>query len=335
MERITIVGMGPIGASIGLALKRAQLRNTEVVGSSGDRQTLMAVSKMGAVDETTGNLRSAVDGARLLILDTPLTDTRDLLEALGPVLEDGCVVTDTSSTKIRVIEWAEQFLPRGIAFVGGNPLVKSSLNSLEDADPDIFRGIDYCIIPAKSANQQAVRTTVDMVEALGAKPLFLDAHEHDSYSTAMAYLPMVVSAAFVTATAGSNGWREMHRLAASEFRELSHLASNDPQDNEVASRANPEALVHWLDRMITELYAYRNQIKDGSEELLDSFIKAWEARARWEANVVVEDEEGDRLPSSGEVIAMGLVGGRMVDRYRQMKGDQEKKKKTWKYLKTS
>lgn len=334
MDRITIVGIGSIGASIGLALKRAKLTNLEVVGSSGNGKALSAVSKMGAVDTTTGNLRSAIANAGLVILDAPVGETQELLEAIGPVLEEGCVVTDTSPTKVPLMNWADENLPRGVSFVGGRPLPKSVPADIEEADPSIFEDTDYCIIPSKSADQAAVRTVVGLVEKLQAKPLFLDAHEHDSYAAAMTYLPIVMSSAFVTATAGSASWREMHRLATSEFRDFSSLASNDPQDNRDASLANPKTLVHWLDRLITVLYGFRNQINDNSEGLFDSFINAWEAHAKWESGAVgSDDEEGRaRIPTAGESMATFMMGGRLAERYREYTARDNKKKAGWKYL---
>ena len=332
MDRITIVGMGPIGASIGLALKRARLSDLEIVGTSGNRQALSAASKIGAVDSTSNHLRSAVEDADLVLLDSHVNETKDFLEAIGPVLKDGCIVTDTVATKVQVLEWAEKFLPDRVSFVGGRPLPKTLPAQVEDADPSIFEDTEYCIIPSTSADTASVRAVVGLVERLRAKPLFLGAHEHDSYAAAMTYLPIVMSSAFVTATAGSEGWKEMHRLAAAEFRDFSSLASNDPQDNQEASLANPEALVHWVDQLITVLYAYRNQIKDRSDKLLDSYIAAWEAHARWEAGAAGEDEDQVRVPTAGDSMAAFMVGGRLADRYREYTERGKKKKSGWKYL---
>ncbi len=111
----------------------------------------------------------------------------------------------------------------------------------------------------------------------------------------------------------------MHRLAAFEFGEASRYAGNDPLDNELASRASPEELVHWLDKMIATLYSYRNQIKEDSEGLLDAFIKAWEARARWKADAVVSSD-APGLPSAGATIASSMFGDRLVNRMREISG---------------
>ena len=322
MERITIVDIGPVGASIGLAIKRVGDKDTEVVGTSRDRAILSAAEKMGAVDKTSYTLGSAVSGANLVILDASLSDMRELLEAIGPILADGCVVTDTGSLKASVIEWAEQLLPPEVSFVGGHPLYKVQLREIGDADAAVFNGTRYCVIPAGSADRRSVRMVVNLVEALGAQPLFMSAQEHDSYAAAMSNLPRVLSSAFVNATAGTAGWRDMHRLAASEFDDMSRLASDDPLDTELACFANPDAVVHWLDQLITELYSYRNQIKAGGDGLVDTLVKAWEARARWEAGAVGAEDQAE-VPTAGESLATMFFGSRLVKRYQERQGGDD------------
>jgi|TARA_Y100000310_G_scaffold338615_1_gene428731 prephenate dehydrogenase len=313
LERITIIGIGPIGASIGLALMRRKLNNTEIVVSTGDRKAMDTISKIGAANRTDGNLRSAVSGAQLVVLDAPIGELHELLEAIGPILDTGAVVTDTGPTKTPMLRWAEQYVRDGAAYVGGRPLVKRAPNTIENADATIFQGANYTVTPAKTADATSIRTVVGMVEALGSKPLFLDPAEHDSYAAAMQYLPMVISSAFTTTTAGSDGWREMHLLADDGFDRFSQLAANDPMDNEAYSLASPETLVHWLDQMILELYSYRNDIADKNPELLEKFVAAWEMRARWEADAVLP-REGRDLPSARDSMATAFFGQKLADR---------------------
>lgn len=330
MDRITILGMGPIGASIGLALKQAGLTDTEVVGTDSDRKALSHASRIGAVDRVTGNIRSALNAAQLVILDMPLADIKDVLEAIGPILAEGCVVTDTGIAKVQVMEWARSYLPPGTSFVGGRPLPRQAVTTLDDADAALFAGTEYCVIPAESAPPEAVKTVVGLVEKLGARPLFLDAHEHDSYTAAVTVLPLVLSSALVNTTAGSASWREVSRVAGPEFQEASRLAAGDPRDIASACLGHRDALVYWLDRMIAELHSVREQIKQGDDDLLDTFIRAFEERAKWQAGAVVE-EAGSELPSSSQTMAGLVFGGRLVERYRQITSASQRPQ--WKYRK--
>jgi prephenate dehydrogenase len=256
---------------------------------------------------------------------------RELMEAIGPVLDEGAVVTDTCATKTPVIKWAETYIRSDVDFVGGHPLPKRVPNSVESADPSIFADTRYTITPGKTADESSIRTVVGLVEALGSKPLFLDPAEHDSYAAAMHYLPLVMSSAFVNATAGSEGWREMHELADANFDTFSRLASNDPLDNEAVCLASPDALVHWIDELIGQLYSLRNQIKDKDERLLEQFVTSWELRARWEADAVVPDDRA-KLPSAADSMASAFFGEKLAQRMQSFKGDDDKKK-SFKYFK--
>ena len=209
-----------------------------------------------------------------------------------------------------------------MSFVGGHPLLREAPISLEDADPAIFAGARYTVTPGDSADEQSIRTVVGLVEALGAKPVFLDPAEHDSYAAAMHHLPLVMSSAFVNSTAGSDGWREMHMLAESQFETFGRHASNDPLDNEAMCLADPESLVHWIDQLILELYSFRNEIKDSREDLIERFVNAWELRAKWEADAVVP-QEGVRIPSAGESIASAMLGEKLAERLGALRQREE------------
>lgn len=317
--------MGPIGVSIGLTLKKKNLSDIKIIGTSRNRESISHALKIGAIDKAEGNLKTATNKSQLVILDTPISETQEMMEALGSILTDECVVTDTGNSKVSSINWATQHLHDGINFVGGHPLIKKRMQTIEEADSTVFDGIDYCIIPSKSASKQSVETVVNIANLLGAKPFFLDPHEHDSYAAAMNYLPIILSSAFVTATSKCNSWREMHRLAASAFGEFSYLATNHPDDNSAMCIANTDSLLHWIDQMINELCTYRNNIKENSDSLLDSFVEAWIARNRWENNKVIQHQSTD-MPSTGETMASAFVGKHLVERYRQMMGVDKKQK---------
>ncbi len=329
MERITIVGVGPVGVSIGQSLMKRNLKNTEVVITSGDRAVMSAVSKMDAAHKTIGGLRQAVETAQLVILDAPLGELHELMEVIGPSIEPGAVVTDTVSVKGPVMKWASEYLPSDASFVGGHPLLKEVPLSIEDADPAIFAGAKYTVTPGDSSDEQSIRTVVGLIEALGARPIFLDPAEHDSYAAAMHHLPVVISSAFVNSTAGSEGWREMHMLAESQFETFGRHATNDPLDNEAVCLADPESLVHWIDELILELYAFRTEIKDRREELIERFVHAWELRAKWEADAVVP-QDGVRIPSAGESIASAMLGEKLAVRLGALKRKEEESENKYK-----
>jgi len=328
LERITIIGLRPVGVSLGLALKRAGLASTEIVGTDGDRKALDYASNSDAVDETTGNLRRALDGAQLVVIDMPIAQTRELLEAIGPVLETGCVVVDISLAQGQVAALAQEHLPDTAAFVGGRPLPWKPLTSLDDAGEDVFDGTFFCVLPSRSADENSVKTVVGLVEMLGATPLFMDAAEHDSYSAAVSFLPTVLSSALVNATSASPSWKDISRLAGQEFAEASRLASDDPKESGAMAAALGGPLVHWIDRMIAGLGEARKQLADANPDIESHFVRAWEERAKWEAGGVGETKGVD-MPSAAQTMAGVVLSNRMVERYRQI--SESKRKAPWEY----
>lgn len=329
MDKITIIGMGLIGSSLGMALKRAQV-GAEIVGSDQDRGVANRAQRAGASDSTETNPLSAIRGARLVILATPIGAIEKLMELFGPELEEGCVVTDTGSTKAEVLRWAEQYLPNTVNFVGGHPMAGKEASGPEAAQADLFQGTTYCIVPGKHADEQAVSTVVKMAETIGAKPYFIDPVEHDSYVAAVSHLPMVLSTVLMKLTSSSPSWPEISRLASTGFRDVSRLASGDPEMSRDICLTNREGLVHWMDQFIKELYAFRGLVQEGGERPLGrAFDDAWEARDRWLQNKVTAPSANPQveLPTTAERMGGMLIGDRAAGRIREMIDWQKEPKK--------
>ncbi len=229
MDRVTIVGMGLIGTSIGLGLKKAKLDEIELLGTDMDSSASGKASRKGAVDKINRNLAASVEGARLVILATPVMAMKEVMQVIGSSLEEGCTVTDTGSTKAEIMGWAKEYLPSHVSFVGGHPMAGKEQSGPDAAEDSLFQGTTYCILPGDGARPEAVKTVTSLAEALGATPLFMDVQEHDSFVAAASHLPMVLSTALVTSLAKSPSWPEISSLASSGFRDVSRLASGEFQ----------------------------------------------------------------------------------------------------------
>lgn len=317
MQRITIIGLGLIGSSIGMALRDARKRDVELIGYDADSKVQDAAKKMGAVDQTEWNLDNAVSGSDIVVVATPASAIPDVFEAISPYLKDGATVTDTASTKRAVLDWAVELLPRHVGFVGGNPLTGAGLNGQRDASEMLFHGERYAIVSAPTTHQSSVANVVSLVEDLGAKPFFLDRDEHDSFMAAVSGLPTVLSAALMSATAQSPSWGEISRFVGMDFNAMTGPSGNDPALNHSMCVTNPDMLTHWVDQLIVELQGIRSAIideqgrDDMSGPLADTFVRAWEARKRMEAGVEPSREmTREPLPSAGEGLLSMFLGRR-------------------------
>lgn len=314
MQRITVIGLGLIGSSMGMALRAAYHGRTEVVGYDADPKTHNEAKKNGAVDRSEWNLDDAVRDSDMLILAVPAAAVRDIFESVGPHLKEGAVVTDTTSTKRQVMTWAEELLPPGAGFVGGNPLVGSGLSGNKDASPAIFQGAKYAIVASPRAPQPAVSEVVKMVEAIGSQAFFLDKDEHDSFVAVMTGLPAVMQSALMLAAAKSPSWREISRFLGNEFKDSTRLVAADPAVTHGMFRTNADMMVYWIDEMISQLHQIKGMVHGDSRDeidgpLMNTLIAAWEARARMEAGVNQSDTLREPLPTASEGMMQMFLGG--------------------------
>jgi prephenate dehydrogenase len=318
-HRIAIVGLGLIGGSLGLAIRAAGLRGVEVVGYDQERSALAKAKRLGAIDREAHDLAQAVAGASLVVIATPILAIRQVLREAAPHLSEGAVVTDTGSTKAAVLAWARELLPKGVHFVGGHPLAGKETQGIDNAQADLFRQRAYCLCPDPEADERAVRTVLGLVQVVGATPLFIDPQEHDQYVAAVSHLPLVVATALFTLVRGSSGWAEMAPLAASGFRDTTRLASGDPEMSHDICLTNQEAILHWLDRLIGELYRYRRLIAEGGTELFETFARAQLERDAFLAKKVVGREPPQvELPDFKDALASLFIGRALSERIRRL-----------------
>lgn len=323
-RQITIIGLGLIGGSLGLALKAAGLHGIEIVGHDRDRGAESEAKKLGAIDKGEHNLLRAVDGASLVIIATPVLAVREVMEQIAGDLGEGAIVTDTASTKAEVMRWADEILPKGVHFIGGHPMAGKETSGISAAEATLFRGKAYCICPSVRASESAVKTVMGLANSAGAEPLFIDPAEHDQYAAAISHLPIVMSTALFSLMHASPSWDDMAQLASSGFRDATRLASSDASMSHDILRTNREAIIHWLERMEDELTRFRKLLEDANDAaLLEAFARAQLER---DAFMLSPPKRAAATASSGASDSKGvlvdmLVGGMIGEKLRRIERD--------------
>jgi prephenate dehydrogenase len=279
--RISIIGLGLIGGSIGLALKKADWKQAEIIGYARRKEIASLAKKIGAVDRVELDLSSAVKKTDLVVVATPILTVKDIFSRIAPHLSDGCIVTDTASTKLEVMKWAEQLLPPESDFIGGHPMAGKETSSIKAATADLFFNCTYCLTPLPKTSDTSTHVVEDMIRALGARPLIIEAEEHDSLVAGISHLPLVLSVALVLATTENPSWPKMSLLAASGYRDLTRLASGNPEVSAHILHSNQAAIIAWIDTFIEELQKLRKLVKDGSEDIEQVLALANQARQKW------------------------------------------------------
>ncbi len=319
MERIAIIGLGLIGGSLGLAIKRANLEGLEVAGTARTLETVRKAKRLGAIDIEARTAAEAAHNARLVVIASPIMATKTVLAEIAPELPEGAVVTDVCSTKGDISKWARDVLPSGVQFVGGHPMAGKETAGIEAADADLFRDKAWVIAPSPDANEGAVATVIGLAQLTGAVPLFMDAHEHDSYVAAISHLPLLLSSALFSVAFNSAAWPELANLASSGFKDTTRLASSSPEMAHDIMMTNRDNVVHWLDRYIDELHRYREVIAKGeSESLIETFTRPQMERDTF---MVAGPPKRDVAPPTETLSMMDLLLGTKVREFMKRQED--------------
>ncbi|MCS7316585.1 MAG: prephenate dehydrogenase/arogenate dehydrogenase family protein [Bryobacterales bacterium] len=225
-QTVSIVGAGLIGASFGLALKRAGFRGRILAVSSP--AALQDALRLGAVDEAA-SLEEAASQADLVFLARPILAIVETLPRLDACVQPHCLVTDAGSTKARIVEQARRTLRRA-QFLGGHPMAGKEKRGAAEAEPELFRGRTWILTPVEATELQTppARELLDWIRAIGAHPLVLSPEEHDRVVAFTSHLPQLLSTALAATLARrlsrpeylracGPGLLDMTRLAASPF----------------------------------------------------------------------------------------------------------------------
>ena len=278
---VTIIGLGLIGGSIGLALRRGKKPSWEVVGHSRHADNLAKALDIGAIDRAEPNLKDAVRQAELIIIATPVLAMKEVFSGIAPHLAPGCIVTDTGSTKVQIMRWAREILPPTVNFVGGHPMAGRERYGIRAAEVDLFRGCTYCLTPSEKAPPESTETVIGMIRRLGATPFLIEPQEHDDLVAGISHLPMLLSAGLVSLTTKNASWSKMSKLASSGYHDLTRLASGNPEVNSHICLSNQKAIVDWIDRFSQELERFRQLVAAGDKGLERVLAQANEARGKW------------------------------------------------------
>lgn len=312
--QITIIGLGQVGASIGLALAKVKDQVTRI---GNDREPTIArqAEKAGAVDKTVFNLPSAVREADVVILALPVDEIHETIEIIAQDLKPGSVLIDTSPIQSEVMKWAKELLPGDDRyFVSLAPSLNPAYlmetgTGVEHAHADLFQNSLLLISSMPGIDESALTLATNLAQILGANSLFSDAVEADGLMAYSHLLPQLVSAALVNATIDQPGWREARKLASHAYAQATEPALHPVESKALGQAAllNGENTVRMLDQVIAELRRLRDSLAEQNaaavEERLGHAIQGreewWNQRlsASWEP----KPTRDVHIPTGGEV----------------------------------
>jgi prephenate dehydrogenase len=257
-----------MGSSLALALKEAR-PDLVVVGSDKDPLTVRKALDRGIVETASADL-SVVAIADIVVVAVPILAVQQVFSGLRGLVARKAV-TDMASTKTSVMDWASA---SGIELVGGHPMCGKEMAGIDAADASIFKGAAWVLTSADVA-------VTEMVEAVGAHPLVMDAQTHDRLVAGVSPAAFLLSVGYVLSLSGRPDWPAASELAASGFRDMSRLAAGDPALYAGIARTNRAQLVEQLDAISATLGRLRRHLEDDDPRLVELFEEARSVRERW------------------------------------------------------
>jgi prephenate dehydrogenase len=281
-QKVTLVGVGLLGGSLGLALKQRGLA-TKVDGFVRRSSTINECESMAVVDHATRDLGRAVENADLVVLCTPLSRMRELTEKMLPVLKKGAVVTDVGSVKGSVVEELEPMVASvGAHFVGGHPMAGGEKNGVSAARGDLFANSVCIITPTPASDKEAVRQVEALWTGVGARLLKLSPAGHDDLVSRSSHLPHVVAAELANYILSPAHPEEQAAVCANGFRDTTRIASGSPEMWRDIAMANHKNLSRVLGVFIEDLQEFRLALDNGDQKAVEEFFeKAKQRRDQW------------------------------------------------------
>ena len=277
-QKITIVGVGLLGGSLGLAIKKRRLAK-EIAGYVRRTASLEDCEKAGAVDYATTDLLAAVSHADFVILSTPLGQMRPLVEQMLPALKRGAIVTDVGSVKASVVRDVESLIHKaGAHFIGSHPMAGAEKTGVLAAKVDLFKSAICVVTPTKKSDPSALRKVEQFWKALGGRVLRLTPELHDTLVGRSSHLPHVTAAALANLVLNPAHSPAQAALCASGFRDTTRIAAGSPEMWRDIALANRKNVFNATEKFISELKNFQNALKKSDARAIEKFFATAKSR---------------------------------------------------------
>lgn len=285
--QITIIGLGQIGASVGLALGHHQDLITRI-GYDRDGEILQHCETIKAIDQATADPQSAVAHSDLVILSLPIDQLQDTMAEIAANLKPHAIVLDTGPVKQAAADWANDTLPEDCDFIGLIPAINPIYLHVPDrgvdtAREDLFAGSLIALVSSPETKSRSLKKAADLVRLLGANPLIIDPYQMDRIMAATHLLPQLMASALLNATAGQPEWQQGRQFAGRSYEQVSSpVAQQDSQAIATAIILNQKNMLKVIDLIIAVLNATRDEIKNAKLSSLDKRLgRAQQERENW------------------------------------------------------
>ncbi|MCI0743946.1 MAG: prephenate dehydrogenase/arogenate dehydrogenase family protein [Verrucomicrobia subdivision 3 bacterium] len=291
-QQITLVGVGLLGGSLGLAIKQRRLAQ-RVVGFVRRAASVQECEALAVCDEATRDVQTAVRAADLIIFCTPIAQMRELAERMLPAVKPGIIATDVGSVKEIVVEDLEPTFARvGAHFVGSHPMAGAEKIGVRAAQADLFNKAVCVVTPTASVKMDAVEKVEEFWRCVGAVPIRMSPETHDDLVSRSSHLPHVVAAELANYVLSPVHPKEQGLLCANGFRDTTRIASGSPEMWRDICLANRVNLARVLGVFIEDLEEFRIALDNSDTKSIEEFFhQAKRRRDQWGVEGRMTSEE--------------------------------------------
>ena len=282
MKKLVIFGVGLIGGSVALAVKKAGFV-THIVGIGRSDKSLHEALNLGVIDCSETNIGAALNAADMVLIAAPVAQTKVILQSIKAHLNSQTIITDAGSTKGDVLANAREILGDQFnQFVGGHPIAGAEKSGVSAANGNLFLGKNVVLTPTPETNSHALASVVELWQKCGANVSEMSAENHDAIFAAVSHLPHLLAFALVDDIASRPNAVELFGFAASGFRDFTRIAGSSPEMWRDISLANRTAILGEISAFENELIQLKQLLerKDGAG-LQAVFERASVARNNW------------------------------------------------------
>ncbi|HTL54354.1 MAG TPA: prephenate dehydrogenase/arogenate dehydrogenase family protein [Candidatus Limnocylindrales bacterium] len=281
-KKVTLVGVGLLGGSLGKALRQRRLADS-VIGFVRRAASVKECQTAGAVDLATRDLSSAVEGADLVVLCTPIAQMEPLVRQMLPALRRRAIVTDVGSVKASLVRQLEKPIARaGAYFVGSHPMAGAEKMGVAAAHSRLFESAICIVTPTPNSHRAAVRHIEQLWRSVGSRVVRLAPKTHDQLVSRSSHLPHVVAAELSNYVLGHNQPGPQELLCANGFRDTTRIASGSPEMWRDIALANRDHLLEALGGFLEQLQNFKRLLKRGDAKAISAFFEdAKQRRDRW------------------------------------------------------
>lgn len=277
INTVTIVGVGLLGGSLGLALKQRGLVDN-VRGVGHRPSTLDTALSIGAIDKAYMDLREACIGSDLIVLCTPAALVPQFLDEIRPVCAKHAVVTDVASTKATICAHARETWSHPLRFIGSHPMAGSEKYGPEHSDPDLYEDAVTFVERSDDADQEAELVVIELWKSVGSSVVGMTPETHDKLVARTSHVPHIMSSALAQL---ADVGREVRPFIGNGFRDVTRVAEGRPEIWRDICLTNGVAISLGLHQIASQLQEVAKAISDEDGEALDAFFfDGQEARRR-------------------------------------------------------